>query len=71
VRKFKVIAQSVSGRFGKVYKNGDEIEESGFPINTVEGLLKSKYIEEINLKPMKNEDDGKIQKTATKKPRIK
>jgi len=80
MRKFKVIALSVSGKGKKIYSSGDEVLESGFPDGIVDDLVKGKYIKEVEeskaekeTKPKeetkleKNEDDGKVQKTAGKK----
>lgn len=68
MRKFKVIALSVSGRGKKIYSSGDEVDENGFPEGIADELVKGNYIREITDEvPAKNEEDGLNEKKAKAK----
>lgn len=59
MRLFKVIALSCSGKGKKIYSAGDIIDESGFPDGSVDGLIKGKFITEIQ-EENKSSDKGKV-----------
>lgn len=50
MRTFKVIALSCSGRGKKIYSSGDIVKENGFPDDTVDELVKGKFIVEVKAK---------------------
>lgn len=55
MRQFKVIALSCSGKGKRIYSSGDVVDESGFPENTADELVKNGFIQEVKSKEIKEE----------------